>query len=254
MIPPDIQQSEDARKNWRTINGALVELRRAIADTGRTADSVQNLRRITGRQITDRYPFRVYRTPPSLRLTADANWWRKFTVQHGYVNNVKTATTDDADGEWGVNQTIEIVVPSGSAHYYIWVDSTLSGSNVTANTIQSGPAPWPGFPNQTQTNKFSTLLARIDTLTNLALKQAIIRQFVYEDIILPGAGTGGTGITFQGDYDPTRTYAVNDLVVIRGSITAGTYLCVVAPPIGLSSTDPSWGVYWVTLSGGLGWL
>ncbi len=189
MIPPDIQQSEDSRKNWRTINPALEALRTTINETTRTRDSIENLRRIQGREISDRHPFRIYRRPNSLRLTADANWWRKFTVQHGYVNNVRTATTDDADAAWGVEQTIEIVVPSGKDAYYIWVDSTLSGSSVTANTIQSGSAPWPGFPNQTHSAKMSTLLARIDTLTYESTKRALIRQFVFQDIILPGAGT-----------------------------------------------------------------
>lgn len=192
MHVPDIKRGSDSRGNWPTINAGLGELRQVCAEQNRLRDAVENLRRGDRRRPADNFPFRLYTIPNSQRILEDPEWWRKFTVQHGFVNNAKTATTDDADGEWGTDQTMEIEAPLNTKWYYVWVESSLSGGNVTANTIQTGDKGWPGFPGQTtESGKAETLIARIDTQTRLAEKVAIVRQFVFQDITLGGTGNGG---------------------------------------------------------------
>ncbi len=61
-----------------------------------------------------------------------------------------------------------------------------------------------------------------------------------------------SGMNFRGEWSATVSdYVFGDVVVIRGAIIAGTYVCIAAAPVG---SNPSLGIYWVTISGGLGWL
>jgi len=67
----------------------------------------------------------------------------------------------------------------------------------------------------------------------------------------PPTPARGGGIRYRGDWSGDSSYSVDDLVTIRGGIAAGTYLCVVAAPVGTPApNDPSLGIYWVSLARG----
>ncbi len=242
MIPPDLQSGSDSRRNWPTINGALASLRLGYHGHNRICDAIENLRRPVSRTPNASHPFRVYSTPPSQRpggaggLQDDADWWRKFLVQHGYVNNFRTSNCDNADAEWPTSGTdqfpglMEIEVPLNKAKYYIWIETTLVNGVIHSNFVQDGPDPWPGFPQANTAGKTQTLIARVDTLTSAADNVAIVRQFVHQDINL--GGSGGGGMTFRGEWTATIAYAAFDWVLVRGGVNAGAYICVVDVGIG----------------------
>ena len=57
------------------------------------------------------------------------------------------------------------------------------------------------------------------------------------------------GIVFRGEYDPTASYNVNDMVVIRSGPNAGSYICIQANS-GNSPQMPDLGnLFWINLNG-----
>lgn len=187
----DLQPGDDSRRNFLRINentkrltGAEAELRRLTGDAERT-------RRPRLDSPLENFPFRVHTIPPTQRIDAEPNWWRIFYVQHGYVNVVQTEGCEDTDGE-GTTPT-EITVPDETPAYYIWAEVTLESGEVTAVVINHGEDGWDSFPTQPDLpDTYYALLAKIDTDTRSADKQAIVRQFQRQDIFLtPGSSDGG---------------------------------------------------------------
>ena len=59
----------------------------------------------------------------------------------------------------------------------------------------------------------------------------------------------GGGLTFRGEYDPTETYGIQDVVVIRSGANAGSYVCL-QKHSGQAPQLPDVGNgYWMSLSG-----
>lgn len=68
-------------------------------------------------------------------------------------------------------------------------------------------------------------------------------------IVPPSSTAGGGGLNNRGEYDPTSTYALNDLVVISMGINQGTFVCIT--PI-VSGVPPyTGGGDWQQLPGGV---
>ena len=61
-----------------------------------------------------------------------------------------------------------------------------------------------------------------------------------------------TGMVFRGEWSASETYETNDVVVVRGGLTGGTYIAILDVPIGSAPIDPPVkpedGIYWVCLS------
>lgn len=68
----------------------------------------------------------------------------------------------------------------------------------------------------------------------------------------PGGGEAAPpGMIFRGEWDGTVSYKEQDVVVIRGGVAAGTYVCVRdAPATTPMPTYPATGDFWVNLSPG----
>lgn len=62
----------------------------------------------------------------------------------------------------------------------------------------------------------------------------------------------GEGMRFRGEWSATETYAENDVVVVRGGLTGGTYVAIADVPTGTAPIDPPVrpedGIYWVCLA------
>lgn len=69
-------------------------------------------------------------------------------------------------------------------------------------------------------------------------------------IIGGGATLGGAGLNLRGEYDPTATYVLNDMVVISLGINQGTFVCISVSSV--TATAPyTGGQNWIQLPGGL---
>lgn len=186
----ELQKGEPVGKNWVTINEQGRKIARMEMEIARLREAAQELRKTVGDVKTRRFPFRVYWLSNKKRSAHDADAWRKFYVQHGYVNGIKTDGCDDTDDE-GTTPT-EIVVPDGTPVYYVWAVATLTDGEVTAVEIDHGASGWTGFPGQPDLpDTFYALIAKIDTDTRSDQERPIIRQSVYQDIALGAAGDGG---------------------------------------------------------------
>lgn len=67
--------------------------------------------------------------------------------------------------------------------------------------------------------------------------------------IPPSSPAGGAGLNNRGEYDPTATYVLNDLVVISMGINQGTFVCITQT---VSGVPPyTGGGDWQQLPGGV---
>jgi hypothetical protein len=232
----EIQKGEDSRKNWLQINANTREVARLANEARRLSDLVADLRRRVGDGDMERHAFRVYNRINCLLASPDADNWRKFQVQHGYVNMVKTTGCDDEDGEGTTPELIEVAAET--AVYYIWVEVTLSGTTVTAAEVKHGATGWTGFPDEWSTSgKYFKLLARIDTDTWVEELQAVIRQFQDEDIWVPQAGGSGQsfllktvsddyveGVTWDGENEGEDLIKIAKPWMLRCSLASSSYM------------------------------
>jgi len=63
---------------------------------------------------------------------------------------------------------------------------------------------------------------------------------------IPPAGQSSTSFLIRGEYDPTATYKLGDVVVISLGLNAGTYVCITS--IGTTNQPPYAGNnYWMQL-------
>lgn len=186
----DLQRGDDVRKNWVKINEQAAQIRALQFEMGRLREAIQELRKRAPEANTDRFPYRTYWLPNTRRATADANAWRKFYVQHGYVNGIKTDGCDDTDEEGTV--ATEIIVPDVTPEYFVWVEVALTEGAVFTATIDHGETGWDSFPTQPDLpDTYYAPIARIDTATYADLQRNVIRQFVYQDIFLNLEGGDG---------------------------------------------------------------
>ena len=60
------------------------------------------------------------------------------------------------------------------------------------------------------------------------------------------------GMVFRGEWSAAETYVENDVVVVRGGLTGGTYIAIADVPTGSAPIDPPVrpedGIYWVCLA------
>lgn len=186
----DLQRGDDVRKNWVKINEQAAQIRALQFEMGRLREAIQELRKRAPEANTDRFPYRTYWLPNTRRATPDADAWRKFRVQHGYVNGIQTDGCDDTDGEGTVYT--ELTVPSGVPDFYIWAEVTFTSGAVFTAAINGAEGGWSSFPTQPDLpDTYYALIAKVDTDTLSAQKTPIIRQFVYQDIFLNFEGGDG---------------------------------------------------------------
>lgn len=58
-----------------------------------------------------------------------------------------------------------------------------------------------------------------------------------------------SGMNFRGEYDPGITdYVEGDVVVVRGGVSAGTYIALRDVPAGQQPAYPDVGIYWASLA------
>lgn len=69
-------------------------------------------------------------------------------------------------------------------------------------------------------------------------------------IVVGSGGGGGGGMVFRGEWSPVLNYQAGDVVVIRGGVMAGCYICVVDVGAGTPPTFPADSDFWVMLSPG----
>jgi hypothetical protein len=71
-----------------------------------------------------------------------------------------------------------------------------------------------------------------------------------------GGASAPPGMKFQGEWSSASSYFAapnQDVVVIRGGVSAGTYVCVRNAPAGTpppGSPDPTVGTFWVSIASG----
>jgi hypothetical protein len=70
-----------------------------------------------------------------------------------------------------------------------------------------------------------------------------------------GGAPASAGMNFKGEWVNGVSYSIGDVVVVRGGVSGGTYICVMktTPAQGIPmdpAQDPSLGVYWVQLASG----
>lgn len=74
--------------------------------------------------------------------------------------------------------------------------------------------------------------------------------------VKPGKGTTTSGMRYRGEWSPNVAYEVDDVVNVRGGITAGLYICVSPTLISTAvapqdpPADPSQGIFWIMLAPG----
>lgn len=104
----------------------------------------------------------------------------------------------------------------------------------------------------------NTLLEAVTHMVPLQTVDADVSITTRGTMIVPKrrqvkAGEGG-GLRFRGEWSAAEVYAVDDIVVVRGGVSAGSYICIQSVgPAGDPSQVPSWpdvGVYWVSLGRG----
>lgn len=61
----------------------------------------------------------------------------------------------------------------------------------------------------------------------------------------PPRKAGSSGVTFEGEYDSSRSYTAFSIVVVSGGgPTSGSYISLQAVPAGNPPNYPDAGVYW----------
>ena len=76
-----------------------------------------------------------------------------------------------------------------------------------------------------------------------------------EYVITSTARNSAIGGHIRGEYDPTASYAVDDIVVIRSGANAGSYGCIQANTGSAPITPDIGNLYWISLSGnGSNWM
>ena len=101
----------------------------------------------------------------------------------------------------------------------------------------------------------------IDRLNSLTLRAGPNVKLTYTSVgTIVEAQPGGRktvsgGMTFRGEWSPTVTdYSEQDVVVIRGGVSAGTYVALQDVPVGTEPAYPDVGIYWASLSRGVSGL
>lgn len=67
--------------------------------------------------------------------------------------------------------------------------------------------------------------------------------------ILGGSGSAAAGMNFRGEFDPTSSYAVNDVVVIRAGSNAGSYVAIQSSGSQAPVLPDTGNLFWLSLSG-----
>lgn len=179
---------------WREVNANSV----AVRDLQRRVLSLEQVIQRLTQFSTVVFPFKVYsRTREQLDEVDRPDAWRKFRVRHGYVfagGKVKTTGCDDADGEGTTPVEITVEPPDPEdidpQPYEVWIEVTLDGDVASAAEVKHGPDGWAGIPDPVAVaGKFMVHVASIDIFSK-ARNQAVIRQYVREDIRIAGTGGG----------------------------------------------------------------
>ena len=131
-----------------------------------------------------KHPFQIYVFPATERASPGSTDWRKFRVRGGYVigkgtEPVEVSGTDGAkldDDPIAEGDVTDITVDAEVERYWFWLDIDEGSDTVLLDHGETPPTNW-------------TLLlipiGWVDTNTKVADSEAIIRQFLRADAIIP---------------------------------------------------------------------
>lgn len=89
-----------------------------------------------------------------------------------------------------------------------------------------------------------------DAVNALLNGQFVNGQVIYSDSNVMWIGAApAAGFSFRGEYSPSVSYAVDDVVVIRMGANAGSYVCIEANTGESPQLPDSGNLFWVSLSG-----
>ena len=251
-----LKSFESGARNWQRIN----EVSGTAAEARNHASQLRCRDARAGMDAAEiLHPFKIYQRPWELIETDEdfSVFWRTFRVRAGRVMEVDATGTDagtdaipnaDPDALYYPTTAPEIRVPEATAQFWFWLE-VGTGSAV----VRYGPDPTAasytpagGDPTAswTSTNAWSSAptpdrahipIGWVDTNTNAATLQATIRQLLRGDVEQVG-GSGG-GMNYRGEYQETTSYAIGDVVRVRGGDHQGVYICV-KPALGNTPTYP----------------
>jgi len=157
------------------------------------------------------HPFKLYQLPSMYRQAHDpATDWLRWRVRAGRVLETDAAGTDgidtDPDSESYPDSAPDIIIPSGIAKFWFWIEIGMDSFGATTAQVFYGdnpkvsryPAdgdalwtsdnPWTSFPVPDANH---VPVGWIDTATNAGNKQAVVRQLLRTDLEQVGGGGGG---------------------------------------------------------------
>ena len=188
-------------QNWQSIVQLAAGLAGQSSGLAALQSQVSNLK-LVSRALDSLHPFKLYQLPDVLRITPDPDTdWRKFIVRAGRVLGADATGTDavnaDPDSETYPTSPTEITVPEDTAAFWFWIE--INGSTPT---VRYGPTPSASSYSSdwTSTNPWTAApvpdsqhipIGWVDTHTEAASHNAIVRQLLRQDIISVGSGTSG---------------------------------------------------------------
>lgn len=195
-----MKPGDDIRRSWRDVAQVAHGLSRTNAAVQAVLDQVNGARKALG-LVDQMHPFRLYNLPGILRVESDPEIdWRRFRVRAGKVifdnaNGVDATGTDGQDNDpygWGFDNLpgTDIEVPEDEERWWFWLDFSFSeetgwGAVVRnysdpAATAEANPSPWASFP---VLDGRHIPLGYVDTKTRLDERTAIVRQYVFTDLM-----------------------------------------------------------------------
>jgi hypothetical protein len=166
----------------------------------------------------DFYPFKIYsladefRGPDLYSPYILSNNWTTFRIRNGAVltsqvniTGSSVAGTDkyvypDINTFYlGWVPGVDIVVPTGSNQYYVWIESltgsyAVSGSSyviqyATSSQVQSTyvQTPWVTFPSA---SSIHIPIGYIDNVSSASIQRPFVRQYLRTDVLYAGGGSG----------------------------------------------------------------
>lgn len=188
------------------------------------------------------FPFKIYVLPDIIRgSNLDNTSWSTVRVRGGFVFTSIVGSASYVNGTdmfqqyayqntYPLSSSYDIALGSGAFNWF-WVEKNQTiagpapehsyylryGSNPQSASL-GNPTPWATFPTA---NANYIPIGWVDTQSSASINQALIRQFVTNDIVLQGGSS-----TAWKEWSLSSSYAPNDLVKVnpRGSTFGLTWV------------------------------
>jgi hypothetical protein len=250
---------------WKTVN-------RCIDGVNKHSQNLNQLSRdiatVSGRKVLsyDLYPFKIHQLPITFQpQPVDTTVsWLTYRVRGGYVftyqvsGSMYVQGTDRAESYAYDNtypsysSSYDITLTAGVSQNWFWIEDAGSGSyfmryGVNPAAASTGnPNPWTTFPAASSTH---IPIGVVDTYSSQSQYQAIVRQFLTEDILSMGGGS--SSVNLWKTFDLSASYSVGDEVVVDPykiptysiplvtypntstvpMLTPGLFMCQIAVPL-----------------------